>query len=90
MKFRRSLTVGEFCASYNPGYTLIAPQIRRFCADLAVPSVLFLAAFFLPVGESVGAVTENFVMDAVGMNANLLVRPHGYAVANGNYHFVAF
>ena len=55
MKFRRSLTVGEFCASYNPGYTLIAPQIRRFCADLAVPSVLFLAAFFLPVGESVSA-----------------------------------
>ena len=55
MKFRRSNAVGKFCASYNPGYTLIAPQIRRFCADLAVPSVLFLAAFFLPVGESISA-----------------------------------
>jgi hypothetical protein len=29
-------------------------------------------------------------MDAVGMDADLLVRPYGYTVANGDHNLVAF
>ena len=71
MKFQHCYAPGQFFASDNPRYSLIARPFRRFCSGLKIPVILFLAIFFLPVGESIGA-QHRIQMTAEVINDGLL------------------
>ena len=59
MKFQHCYAPEQYFASDSPVYSLISEPLRRFCSGLKTPAILFLAIFFLPVGESVARNTAS-------------------------------